>query len=672
MSTTHRITRSNRSTRHIRTILNRSTLSLTIGALLSTAALADDMGNIIVTATRFPEAVTAQASNITVITQADIEHTPARSVPDLLKNIAGLDVRSLYGSMGIDTGVDIRGTGEAAGSNVLILLDGQRINPVDMGSTKWETLPLSTIKQIEIVRGSSSVLHGDRAVNGLINIITDKSDKLRATLKAEGGSYGYSALDASVAGGSDGWYGKLFAHDARTDGWRQNSDAKQTSAGGRAARRFAAGEAFLDFSTYREQFGLPGSISRALFENDPQSAQTPNYRMEREGYRLRPGGSIQAAAGVAIEIDGSYNDDLFKALNPDWFLRSESHVKSVSLSPRVKWAHGLSNAESSETIAGIDVYDGKAIGDSLDLNTGARLNRQSGQQRSQAIYVENRTQWQGGIDTTVGLREQHFKQEVSDEGAGLRAEGSDSLAAWEAITGWRFAPGWRVYGKAARNFRLPNTDELFAYDPVSYQAIFNGALKVQTGQLAEAGLSWNAGSLTQQISVFQQENHNEIGYIAANGRNANLDPTRRRGAEWEGRWNINTAWQLRGSLSTLDAEFTEGLYSGKKLPLVARHKETLGVVWDGAQLGTHSMNVVSVDRRYFGGDFTNTLQQLGGSTTVDYQAQWRIGQFAVIFKATNLTDRRYSSLGYSSTWNPGTYYPADPRSFSLAVKADLF
>ena len=64
--------------------------------------------------------------------------------------------------------------------------------------------------------------------------------------------------------------------------------------------------------------------------------------------------------------------------------------------------------------------------------------------------------------------------------------------------------------------------------------------------------------------------------------------------------------------------------------------------------------------------------KLGGYTTVDYQAQWRVGQFALIFKTTNLTDRKYSALGYSSSWNPGTYYPADPRGLSLAVKADLF
>jgi len=206
-------------------------LTLALCTSFFTFAATDD-ALVVVTATRFPELASGASSNISVITRAEIERSPARSIPDLLKTVAGLDVRPLYGSMGIDATVDIRGTGETAGSNTLILIDGQRLNPVDMGSIKWETIPLSVIRQIEIVRGSGSVLYGDRAAAGVINIITDKSDKLRASIKAEGGSFGYSSIDASAGGGNDGWYGNIFAHDASSHGYRVNSDAKQTSAGG--------------------------------------------------------------------------------------------------------------------------------------------------------------------------------------------------------------------------------------------------------------------------------------------------------------------------------------------------------------------------------------------------------------------------------------------------------
>lgn len=632
---------------------------------------AADEATVVVTAKRFAEASSAATANITVITQEEIRQSPARSIPDLLKTVAGLDTRPLYGAMGIDAVVDIRGSGEAAGNNTLILVDGQRLNPVDMGSIKWETIPLAAIKQIEIVRGSGSVLYGDRAAAGVINIITDKTDALRATLKAERGSFRGSSFDAALAGGKEGLYGNLFAHDARSDGYRVNSDAKQTSTGGRAARRTDSSEVFLDFSGYREQYGLPGTLSRLQYDSDPRQSTVPNYRLERDGYRLHPGGSFKVGKDLQVEVDGSYTNDLLQASNADWFYRSKSRVKASAITPRLKWAHGWGGAASSETILGIDVYHGRANGDNLDFVSGSLQNRQTGEQKSQGIYIQNSTQWNNGFDTVLGVRHQHFEQNMGDESARLYGHSSDNLRAWEIGLGYRINDAWRSFAKAAKNFRLPNTDELFAYDPQTYMVLFNGALNPQTGHLLEAGLSHRSARLMQQLSVFQQENRNEIGYIAANDRNANLDPTRRWGVEWEARWHLATSWLLKGSLTTTHATFSEGPYDGKNIPLVPRHKETLGVQWDGAQAGVHNLVLVSVGSRYFGGDFNNAWRELEGYTTLDYQAQWSLKPFALIVRAANLTDKKYSATGFSSAFNPGTFYPADPRSFSVSLRADL-
>lgn len=647
-------------------------LALCLSAGIFNVCGAADDATVLVTAKRFAEAGSALNANVTVITQDEIQHSPARSIPDLLKTVAGLDTRPLYGGMGIDAVVDIRGSGETAGSNTLILVDGQRLNPVDMGSIKWETIPLAAIKQIEIVRGSGSVLYGDRAAAGVINIITDKSDTLRSSVRVEGGSFGGTSFDASLAGGKEGWYGNLFAHDARSDGYRVNSDAKQTSVGGRAARRAGTSEVFLDFSGYREQYGLPGALSLTQFQSDPRQSSTPNYRLERDGYRLRPGGSFRVGNDLQVEIDGSYSNDLLQARNADWFYRSASRVKAGAISPRLKWAHGWDGAASSETIVGLDVYHGWAYGDNLDFVSGSQQNRQTGQQKSQGLYIQNVTQWKNGLDSIMAVRHQHFEQDMGDQGASLQGHRSDNLQAWEIGLGYRIDESWRSFVKAAKNFRLPNTDELFAYDPLTYRVLFNGALRPQTGHLLEAGLSYRTSRLIQQFNLFQQDNRNEIGYIAANDRNANLDPTRRWGAEWEARWYLAKSWLLKGSLTATRARFTEGPYDGKDIPLVPRHKESLGVQWDGAQAGVHNLVLVGVGDRYFGGDFSNAWRKLDGYTTLDYQAQWSLKPFSLIFRAANLTDKKYSATGYSSAFNPGTFYPADPRSYSVSLKADLF
>ncbi|MDZ4098184.1 MAG: TonB-dependent receptor plug domain-containing protein [Methylophilaceae bacterium] len=146
--------------------MKKTTIASVIGLLFSSQLYAQDAvqtADVIVTATRFSEINPAIPANISIITKADIENTPAISVPDLLKTQAGINVSSFYGNQGIDSTVDIRSFGESALSNTLILLDGQRLNSVDGSSIQWATIPVNSLERIEIIRGSGSVLYGDRA-----------------------------------------------------------------------------------------------------------------------------------------------------------------------------------------------------------------------------------------------------------------------------------------------------------------------------------------------------------------------------------------------------------------------------------------------------------------------------------------------------------------------------
>ncbi len=649
----------------------RTLLAALLPTLFVSAAGAQQLAlldPVVVSATRFAEADPRVPASISVITQAEIEQSPARSVPELLKTLAAVDVRPLYGVMGIDATVDIRGMGEAAGSNTLILLDGQRLNPVDMGSIKWETIPLTAIRQIEVIRGSGSVLYGDRASAGIVNIITDKSDTPRASLRAEAGSYGYGSVDLSAAGGKDGWYGSVFANVAHSDGYRQNSDADRRSMSGRGARRFAMGELYVDFAGYQQDYGLPSSLTRAQYEADPKQASTPRYRLTRDGYRLRPGGNWQFGPDLELEVDGSFAQDFMHARNQDWFYRSQRQGETHTFTPRLRWNHGLPWAATSETVFGYDFYDGKVVSDDVDYYTRTRFNRQTASVVSHGFYAQNTSTWANGFDATLGVREQTFKEEVADQGAGLKDSLQDNLTAWELGGGYRFTEGLRAYAKVARNFRLANTDELFAYDCSGFPCttVFNGALKPQTGHLREAGLVWQAGAWKEQFTVFQQDNENEIGYIAANGRNANLDPLRRQGVESETTWRPARAWTVRLALNFTEAKFTAGAYDGRNVPLVPRHKEALGVTWDGAAYGVHTLLVQNVGERYFGNDFTNTRPKLGGYATLDYQAAWNLKPWTLAIRGTNLTNAKYSATGYS-----GRYYPADPAGVFVSARLDF-
>jgi iron complex outermembrane receptor protein len=101
----------------------------------------------------------------------------------------GLQVTDVTGN-GRSYRVDLRGFGETAQSNTLVLVDGRRINQADLSGTDWTLIPLDRVKRVEIIRGArGSVLYGDNASGGVINIITKEGKGLDAGVDAGFGSY---------------------------------------------------------------------------------------------------------------------------------------------------------------------------------------------------------------------------------------------------------------------------------------------------------------------------------------------------------------------------------------------------------------------------------------------------------------------------------------------------
>src|SRR5438477_1740887 len=109
----------------------------------------------------------------TVITADDIAHSPALTVQEIIAQTPGVQLTSLYGGVnGVKTSVDLRGFGAFATSNTLVLINGRRLNDIDMAGVDFSTIPRDSIERIEITRGNSgAVLYGDNAVGGVINIV---------------------------------------------------------------------------------------------------------------------------------------------------------------------------------------------------------------------------------------------------------------------------------------------------------------------------------------------------------------------------------------------------------------------------------------------------------------------------------------------------------------------
>ena len=643
-------------------------LALAVSSAVSVAALAaDDASNddaaIVVTATRFASSVARVPANVSIVDRDDIRAVPALDLPDVLKTQAGVDVSTLYGNMGMDATVDIRGFGDTATSNTLILVDGQRFNPIDMAPISWSAIPLDSIRRIEIIRGAGTVLYGDRASGGVINIITDQSSKPGSSVSMSAGSYGYRGVDASAADGSDAGYARIFAHYAAADGWRDNSWQEQQSVAGRAGRYLPAGEAFVDYDLYHDASGLPGYLLQAAYRDNPRASTNPDDNQRRDGYRFHPGVKLFLADDLTLEAElGSEHEDQH-ADYASFGSVADRSKDNLSLTPRLRWRHDLGRM-ASETVVGVDYYSG---------HVGARYAttpNQSADQTSSATYVQNSTRLTDAWTITLGGRsqrvEQNARQQASAFSPAMTGDATRTRNAYDLGANYQ-EEGWRVYGKVGSTFRFPNTDELFNYDPITYAPVFAGDLRPQHGTSAELGGGLTRGPVQVSAAVYRMNLSDEIGYDGAASANVNFDPTRHQGLETELDWKVSERLKARLAYAYTEAEFRSGPYAGSRIPSVPRDLASAQLIWSAGR-ASYTAGVNFVGSRPYSGDLGATHGTAADYAVVNLQGSWNLKPWTVTAKLLNALDKRYAAFAGYSSWAGHYFYPADARSLFVDLR----
>ena len=180
------------------------------------------MERVIVTGSNIKRAATEGSSAVQTLTRKDIAQTGAVSVADLLSKIPALgssnqiDARDGGFSKGLAT-ASMRGLGSAS---TLILLNGRRIapgayaDPNSGQSTQYDlnSIPLSALERVEILKDGASAVYGSDAIAGVINFITKTNyrggDISASTSSDRKGNFGRHNINGYFAIGdfdSDGY-----------------------------------------------------------------------------------------------------------------------------------------------------------------------------------------------------------------------------------------------------------------------------------------------------------------------------------------------------------------------------------------------------------------------------------------------------------------------------------
>lgn len=659
---------------------------------------------LVVTATRFADRYGDKPVNITVITAEDIRESPAKTVPDLLSERAGITVHDFFGNNAAATSVDMRGFGVTGTQNTLILVDGRRIADIDLSGVQWSAVPLSAIERIEISRGGGSVLYGEGATAGVINIIT-KSPDARAnslTIRGSAGSYdtreGYAHVNLSRGGVGL----SAFGSHLESDGYRRNNHNRQTNALADLRWSGAPGDLSLKLGTDNQGIRLPGarqvqpSAGIDQLASDRRGAQTPLDWAQREGNRALFDwrrdvffGEFNVSASWRDKAQRSYFD--FGGF-PDY---REIELSVWSLTPRVKVTVPVLGRENT-LVAGIDVYawDYTLKRSNSPANIPQPFNTIDARENTVGVYVLDSMRLTPSLTLNAGARRERLRIEASDRfdaaapggafGSGAPA-GSQRLYeyAYELGVRQQLAPSLAVIAKTSRSYRFANVDEIY-----ETSAAFTNQfqfLRPQSARSHEVGIDLRKTNLNGRATAFVIDVDDEIHLdpFTTGVGNLNLPPLRRRGVEVELNARPIGRLALGAAYTYLDAKFREGVLpgsffttqnvdlGGKTVPLVPRHKATVRASWDFTPETRLTALASYVGAQFMDNDEPNSLGvRIPAYTLVDLKLTHRRGPWSFAAAVNNLFNEKYYNYAVRSQFVADRYnaYPLPEINGTVSIE----
>jgi len=184
----------------------------------------EELSEVTVSASMAPLSQLQSARIVCVLTRQDIEQAAAQSVNDLLKSVAGVDVRQ-RGSFGIQTDISIDG---GTFDQVTLLLNGVDIGNPQTGHLSADfPVSISDIERIEVLEGAASRIYGGQSFGGAINIVTKHEKEQAVELAGKGGSFGSAEAEARVSLATGKFSNRLSGGGGRSDGGTLNSAWKK-------------------------------------------------------------------------------------------------------------------------------------------------------------------------------------------------------------------------------------------------------------------------------------------------------------------------------------------------------------------------------------------------------------------------------------------------------------
>ncbi|HSH97002.1 MAG: TonB-dependent receptor [Methylophilaceae bacterium] len=648
--------------------MKKITIAGLVGLLFTSSAFAADVDltsdDVMVNANRFERRDTETTYASEIHTAKNIEASGAATLYDYLATQTTLNISSAFGNKATPS-INLRGYGGENGyQNVVITVDGQRLNNIDMSPQLLAAIPLGNIDRIEISKGSGSVIYGDGATAGAIQIYT--KNKTGVTASVSGGNYGQQ--NHYINAGISEKYFDLSANAAHDsyDGFSQkdvtgNKD-EFTSDTQNVKLKLKPLDTLrfnVEGTSSRNDIRYVNPLSLAQFKADPsQSGGAFPYTHQNFN-------SDQWRVGVEYDVT---NNVRISATHYD-----ENKLSSfVSASPSINKYDYTSNDISisycddiKSLMAGFQNFDGKrnSTGPFVTTNTTTKNN--------QAFFVQGEYKIDA-ITLSAGARNETIDYRFSPVG-GLSDTLSKSLNAWDVGANYRFNNALSTFANYNVGYQTPDIDRLF-----NSGGGFNGFITPAESKTFNIGLNHVVSNNRLKATIFYSRLHDEIyldptlgGFF---GTNTNIDKSHKYGIELQDSIkisdNLGASVLYNYTRAIIDSEIkADGTnISNKNLPGVPKHTIVANLNYKFLDHASLNLNQTWRSGAYAYNDFENNFSQRQDkylSTNIAANYQYKNLTF---FTAINNLFEHENSIQVADN----SIYPVDfVRTWRIGMKADF-
>lgn len=643
------------------------------------------------TGTKTETALLETAQSVSVVNREMMDMIGAKSTAEALRYSAGVNV----GGYGVDSRVDeisVRGFRTGSFANNLYL-DGLRPPGSSSGATASATqFDGYGLERVEVLRGPSSVLYGQIAPGGLVNVTSKRpTDHARGELGLSTDNYGLARLNADVSGPLDEageWLyrvvGTGYHSDTQVDHvdlnrvmiapsltWRPSARTSltlltnyQQDRGGSTYQflpshgtyyatqygRFGS-DRFLgepDFSRYnRTQYAIGYVFSHQLTDRIKLGQNLRYMRVDTDNASVARQGDLQAD-GRTLRRTASINEIRSEGFTVDnnaqfgFGLGETDHTLLTGLDYRTQT---IRVRQASGTVGPLDVFN-PVYGSPVTIGSAVPTRRSDSEQTG--LYAQDQIRW-GRWTGTVGLRHDWSKDHSLVRASGAKTGYSDEATTWRAGLVYLFDNGIAPYASYATSF-----------EPVNGTGYGGTPFKPTEGKQAEVGIKYQPPGSRSMVTLSAYEIRQQ------NISTPDPDPThlcdgslcqvqtgegRVRGLELEGNLALTDNLTMVASATLMRSEVTKSNSTdlGKDLPRVPRRSYNVWLDYRLPQEWAPGLSV-GVGLRHTSASYGDSANEYrtGALNLIDAAVRYDMAAINPALKglkfslnATNLTDKEY-------------------------------